>query len=73
VRLGCCSLGGAGAWALITSAFGIGAVAGGIVVLRMTARHPLKIACVGFGFFALGNGEPAPQIQQQMVHGIGES
>jgi MFS family permease len=46
-------LGGAGAWALISSAFGIGAVAGGIVVLRMKARHPLKVACVGFGFFAI--------------------
>src|SRR5262249_18304931 len=30
-----------------------GAVAGGIVVLRLKARHPLKVACVGFGFFAL--------------------
>ena len=45
--------GGAGAWALISSAFGIGAVAGGIVVLKMKARHPLKVACVGFGFFAI--------------------
>ena len=42
-------LGGAGSWALISSAFGLGAVAGGIVVLRMKARHPLKVACVGFG------------------------
>jgi MFS family permease len=46
-------LGGAGAWALITSAFGIGAVAGGIVVLRLHPRRPLRTACVGFGFFAL--------------------
>jgi MFS family permease len=46
-------LGGAGAWALITSAFGIGAVVGGIAVLRMKARHPLKVASVGFGLFAL--------------------
>src|SRR5204862_5086493 len=46
-------LGGAGAWALIASAFGIGAVGGGIVVLRLKARHPLKVACIGFGFFAL--------------------
>jgi MFS family permease len=46
-------LGGAGAWALIATAFGVGAVAGGIVVLRLKPRHPLKVACVGFGLFAL--------------------
>jgi MFS family permease len=46
-------LGGAGAWALISAAFGVGAVVGGLVVLRLRARHPLKVACVGFGFFAI--------------------
>jgi hypothetical protein len=46
-------LGGAGAWALISSAFGIGAIAGGIAVLHLRFRRPLRIACVGFAFFAI--------------------
>jgi MFS family permease len=46
-------LGGAGSWALITSAFGIGAVAGGLAVLRLRPQYPLKVACLGFGLFAI--------------------
>jgi MFS family permease len=46
-------LGGASAWALIASAFGFGAVAGGIVVLRLRPRRPLRVACVGFALFGI--------------------
>jgi MFS family permease len=46
-------LGGAGAWALISSAFGIGAIAGGITVLHLRFRRPLRTACFTFSFFAL--------------------
>jgi predicted MFS family arabinose efflux permease len=46
-------LGGAGAWALITSALGVGAIVGGIVVLRVRPRFPLRIAAMTFALFAL--------------------
>jgi MFS family permease len=46
-------LGGAGAWALITSAMGVGAIVGGIVVLRIRPRYPLRIASLTFALFAL--------------------
>ena len=46
-------LGGAGAWALISSAFGVGAIAGGVAVLHLRFRRPLRTACVGFAFFAI--------------------
>jgi hypothetical protein len=38
------SLGGAPAWALISSAAGVGAFVGGIAVLRVHARRPLLVA-----------------------------
>lgn len=37
------SLSGAGAWALISASFGAGAVAGGIVALRVRPRRPILI------------------------------
>jgi MFS family permease len=37
-------LGGAGAWALISAASGLGAVAGGVVGLRLHPRRPLLVA-----------------------------
>ena len=37
-------LGGAGAWAAINTAIGIGAVAGGLLALRWRPRHPLRVA-----------------------------
>jgi MFS family permease len=37
------SLGGAGAWALIASFFGAGAVAGGIAALRVRPRRPMLV------------------------------
>ena len=46
-------LGGAGAWALILSAFGIGAFAGGVVALRLRPHRPFVAAFVAylpFGF-----------------------
>jgi MFS family permease len=47
------SLGGAGAWALILSAFGVGSFAGGLLALRLRPRRPFFAAFVGylpFGF-----------------------
>ena len=38
------SLGGAGAWGLILGAFGLGAVIGGVVALRIRPRRPLVTA-----------------------------
>jgi hypothetical protein len=37
------SLGGAGAWALITSAGSLGAFLGGLLVLRLRPRHPILV------------------------------
>ena len=39
-------LGGAGAWALISAAYGIGSVAGGVLGLRLHPRRPLLVAVV---------------------------
>ena len=47
------SLGGAGAWALIVSALGVGSIAGGLVALHIKPRRPLLASTVGLGFFAL--------------------
>jgi MFS family permease len=47
------SLGGAGAWGLILGAFGLGAVVGGVVALRLRPRRPLVTANLGLVFFAL--------------------
>jgi len=46
-------LGGAGAWAAITTALGIGAVAGGAVGLRWKPRYPVRV-----GFLVTLAGEP---------------
>jgi len=42
------SLGGAGAWAAISAALGVGAIAGGLVGLRWQPRRPLLTAFVMF-------------------------
>jgi MFS family permease len=42
------SLGGAGAWAAISTALGVGAAAGGVLGLRWRPRHPLRAAFVAF-------------------------
>jgi hypothetical protein len=39
-------LGGAGAWALISAAYGIGSVGGGVLGLRLHPRRPLLVAVV---------------------------
>ena len=39
-------LGGAGAWALISAAYGVGSVAGGVLGLRLHPRRPLLVAVV---------------------------
>jgi len=44
------SLGGAGAWALITSAFGAGSIVGGLLVLHLRPRRPL-CRCVRSGSY----------------------
>jgi MFS family permease len=46
-------LGGAGAWALITSAFGAGSLAGGIVVLRIDPRRPMLLGTLAVSLFTL--------------------
>jgi MFS family permease len=47
------SLGGAGAWALIVSSFGLGSVVGGVIALRLRPRRPLAFVSVGCAFLAL--------------------
>jgi MFS family permease len=42
------SLGGAGAWAAISAALGVGALLGGLVSLRLRPRYPLRVAFTGF-------------------------
>jgi MFS family permease len=45
-------LGGAGAWALISAAYGVGSVAGGVLGLRLHPRRPLLVAVVINAAFA---------------------
>ncbi len=55
--------GGAGAWAAIVSASGLGAVLGGIVALRFKPRRPLVASCVAaipYGFQTLAMGLQLP-------------
>ena len=40
-------LGGPGAWAAVVVAFGLGSIAGDLVLLRLRPRHGLRIAAVG--------------------------
>jgi predicted MFS family arabinose efflux permease len=47
------SLGGAGAWALITAAIGVGSIVGGVLALHLRPRRPLLTANIGLAFFAL--------------------
>jgi MFS family permease len=42
------SLGGAGAWATISAAAGVGAVGGGVLGLRWRPRHPLRAGLLTF-------------------------
>jgi MFS family permease len=46
-------LGGAGAWALIVSATGIGSLAGGVLVLRFDPIHPVLVATLAISRFTL--------------------
>lgn len=45
------SLGGAGAWAAISAALGVGALGGGILGMRWRPRHPLRVAFTAFLVF----------------------
>jgi MFS family permease len=47
------SLGGAGAWAGILTALGVGSLVGGFVSLRVRVRHPLFFGSSLLGFLAL--------------------
>jgi MFS family permease len=47
------SLGGAGAWALIVTALGAGAVAGSVIAVHVRLRRPMASAALGLGSFAL--------------------
>jgi predicted MFS family arabinose efflux permease len=42
------ALGGAGAWAAISTALGVGAAVGGVLGLRWRPRHPLRAAFIAF-------------------------
>lgn len=46
-------LGGAGAWAMIVSAYGIGSVSGSIGAIKLRPKHPLVTACALLLPFAL--------------------
>jgi len=46
-------LGGAGPWALILSAFSVGALAGGMVALRLRPRRPFMASFIGYLPFGL--------------------
>jgi MFS family permease len=41
-------LGGAGAWSVIVSSFGVGTIAGSAIGLRWRPRHPLEAASIAF-------------------------
>jgi hypothetical protein len=47
------SLGGAGSWALIVAGFGLGAVIGNLVALKVRPSRPLVVANLGCAFLAL--------------------
>src|SRR5215212_1163703 len=58
-------LGGAGAWAAIATAFGIGAVAGGLVLVQVRPRRPGLLLSAGLltgcgPALALAVGAPVP-------------
>jgi MFS family permease len=46
-------LGGAGAWALITTALGVGSLLGGLVVLRIEPSRPILVASLSVSLFTL--------------------
>jgi MFS family permease len=46
-------LGGAGAWALIASAFGVGLLVGGIVLLQMDPQRPALVATLAVALYTL--------------------
>jgi MFS family permease len=46
-------LGGAGAWALIASAFGVGLLVGGILLLHLDPHRPVLVATLAVAFYTL--------------------
>ncbi len=60
-------LGGVGAWAAITAAFGIGSIAGDLAILRFKPRRPLVWSALGFTIAStqaaiIGSGLPVAGI-----------
>ena len=72
-------LGGAGAWAVILAAWGIGAIVGGLTALRIRPRRPLFTSYVAaFGYAltiaALAAGTPTTLIAgAAFIAGVGQS
>jgi MFS family permease len=59
--------GGAGAWAIIATSSGVGAVLGGLIATRIKPTHPLRVAnlvcaCMGFAPIALASELSVPVI-----------
>ena len=46
-------LGGAGAWAVIASAFGVGLLVGGVVLLQLDPRRPVLVATLAVALYTL--------------------
>jgi MFS family permease len=46
-------LGGAGSWALIVSAFGVGLLVGGVVLLHLDPRRPVLVATLAVSLYTL--------------------
>jgi hypothetical protein len=46
-------LGGAGAWALIASAFGVGLLVGGVVLLHLDPQRPVLVATLAVSLYTL--------------------
>jgi MFS family permease len=46
-------LGGAGAWALIASAFGVGLLVGGVLLLHLDPHRPVLVATLAVAFYTL--------------------
>lgn len=71
--------GGVGAWAVITAAFGVGSIAGDLLILRFKPARPLRWAAIGFSVAScqaviIGSGLPVGAIAAlEAVTGIAVS
>jgi MFS family permease len=67
-------LGGAAAWGIITSGFGVGTIIGNLIALRVQPKRPMLVAATGFVFAAtqpiiVALGGTLPVIAALMVLG----